>query len=154
MFLVSEVKFLSHQATAIETLTSMTAMLKDTAIAFDGSESVTEVEQGAGNVLFALVNLLNSSAYKIRNGTQLSQVRVLDKFRHSTRDLILLIMRSMVYLASEESQTATTNHRRCNDPWRLTSLVWNALAKTRMSPKQGINQHAFCYLSCILPSQR
>lgn len=54
----------------------MTTMLKDTATEFDGSESVAEVEQGAGNMLFALVNLLNSTAHKIRNGTQLSQVRV------------------------------------------------------------------------------
>lgn len=58
----------------------MTAILKGTAIGFDGSETVTEVEQGAGNVLFALLNLLNCSAHKIRNGTQLSQVRGLVAF--------------------------------------------------------------------------
>ena len=52
----------------------MATTLKDTAIGFDGSETVTEVEEGAGNVLFALLNLLNSSSRKIRHGTQLSQV--------------------------------------------------------------------------------
>ena len=64
------------QATAIEALTRMTGILKDAASEFDGSESVTEVEQGAGNLLFALVNLIKSSADKIRNGTQLSQASV------------------------------------------------------------------------------
>lgn len=65
------------QTTAIEALTRMTGILKDAAIAFDGSESVTEVEQGAGNLLFALVNLINSSADKIRNGSQLLQASVI-----------------------------------------------------------------------------
>ena len=130
----------------------MTAMLKDTAIGFDGSESVTEVEQGTGNVLFALVNLLNSSAHKIRNGTQLSQVCVLDVFRHSNRDLTL--QRSMVYLASEEFQRATTNHRHALLQVDLRHENGMFLLETHMSPKQSINERAFCYLSCIRPSQR